>query len=341
MCIRDRWNSSPGAPRRHSRWDCGWDTHLGHNPNNPSRARGPSPPADRPAGPKPRSFKPKAGRTKPSKSPSRAHQSRHTWQEGDGRYVRRHITASPDWREKAGGKPNEGWIVPQHIMGGMVDQKHLPSTIKKTLDTHPKREEGAHSPSACSQAADGSATQTLHQIRRKSKRRPMDKTAWGSFISFESTADSFQDTQASLLQDTRASLLKTSRTWDHTTFDPTLENTTTTIASDEQTPSKIPPHMDSLCLPRRPAKQLLMQRPFGEPGVRAGVVKPQASYIVAHKYALSESQKLSTYQRMHNTSTAGFKAKRGKAKPWSQRDPGPVGSWTQWGQVYRNDLVYF
>ena len=96
----------------------------------------------------------------------------------------------------------EGWVLPQHRIGGLVKKEHLPSSLRKLVDATYKQRcadadvNRADLPAICCRenasdtrsknlAADGSQTMTLHQKRKEHQRRSNNQHGSQSKLSFQ------------------------------------------------------------------------------------------------------------------------------------------------------------
>merc|ERR1711934_185626 len=115
--------------------------------------------------------------------------------------LRSRVTAHPNWRELSGN--SEGWVLEEHISGGLVKKENLPATLRKIVDSQFAREQKPSHVKDKKQgssggAADGSATMTLHQKRRGRDRRGKGRSSWrDEFAATDSSGFSFESTQAS------------------------------------------------------------------------------------------------------------------------------------------------
>jgi len=104
------------------------------------------------------------------------------WNVG-GKPYRARLIADPSWSELQ--THTEGWVLPQHRIGGLVKKEHLPSSLRKLVDATYKQRENASDTRSKNLAADGSQTMTLHQKRKEHQRRSNNQHGSQSKLSFQ------------------------------------------------------------------------------------------------------------------------------------------------------------
>jgi len=100
-----------------------------------------------------------------------------------GKPYRARLIADPSWSELQ--THTEGWVLPQHRIGGLVKKEHLPSSLRKLVDATYKQRENASDTRSKNLAADGSQTMTLHQKRKEHQRRSNNQHGSQSKLSFQ------------------------------------------------------------------------------------------------------------------------------------------------------------